>query len=133
MAWDYDKKAFLAQAKKAKTVILATDPDREGEAIAWHVAELIDGKKQFARITFHEITKSAIDDALAHPGVIDVKLVSAQQARRVLDRLVGYKLSPILCIVIESGISFDKGMFSSDHSPYKTLSFFLSYFGILEF
>ncbi|KKR79015.1 MAG: topoisomerase protein [Microgenomates group bacterium GW2011_GWB1_40_9] len=101
---------LLAIARKADTVILATDPDREGEAIAWHMATILtDGieKKKltkktekkietFKRITFHEITKSAIDDALAHPGVIDTKLVSAQQARRILDRLVGYKLSPIL-------------------------------------
>lgn len=101
---------LVAIAKKADTVILATDPDREGEAIAWHVATILtsgverkkistkDKKKveAFARITFHEITKSAIADALAHPGHIDIKLVSAQQARRVLDRLVGYKLSPIL-------------------------------------
>ncbi len=101
---------LLAIAKKADTVILATDPDREGEAIAWHVATILtDGMERkklskktkdkietFKRITFHEITKSAIADALAHPGTIDIKLVSAQQARRVLDRLVGYKLSPIL-------------------------------------
>ncbi len=101
---------LLVKAKKADTVILATDPDREGEAIAWHVASLIgdasqkskvksqklDEQNHFSRITFHEITKSAISDALAHPGTIDEKLVLAQQARRVLDRLVGYKLSPIL-------------------------------------
>ena len=82
--------------KKADKTILATDPDREGEAIAWHVATLAAGKNAFERITFHEITQSAIKDALAHPGIIDMKLVSAQQARRILDRLVGYKLSPIL-------------------------------------
>jgi len=101
---------LLAKAKKADHVILATDPDREGEAIAWHVATIVtDGieKKKlskktkekidtFERITFHEITKSAIADALDHTGTIDIKLVSAQQARRILDRLVGYKLSPIL-------------------------------------
>lgn len=82
-------------AKKAELVILATDPDREGEAIAWHIAQIID-HKQLARITFHEITESAIQDALKKPGVIDTKLVDAQQARRVLDRLVGYTLSPLL-------------------------------------
>jgi len=101
---------LVAIAKKADTIIIATDPDREGEAIAWHVATILtDGVERkkltkkskekvgsFQRITFHEITKAAIEDALAHPGVIDVKLVSAQQARRILDRLVGYKLSPIL-------------------------------------
>ncbi|HUD19879.1 MAG TPA: type I DNA topoisomerase [Patescibacteria group bacterium] len=107
-------------AKKAGRVILATDPDREGEAIAWHVAHILatSGKRQatskkknqkdsgmlpvadsvssFKRIVFHEITEEAIKEALANPREIDVKLVDAQQARRVLDRLVGYKLSPLL-------------------------------------
>lgn len=94
--------------KKADDVILATDPDREGEAIAWHVASILEdakpkkkkkkagGIQEYKRITFHEITESAITHALSHPGKIDMKLVEAQQARRVLDRLVGYKLSPIL-------------------------------------
>ncbi|MFH0749745.1 MAG: type I DNA topoisomerase [Candidatus Gottesmanbacteria bacterium] len=101
--------ALIALMKKADSVILATDPDREGEAIAWHVASILDEAKPkrknkkdtekvppYTRITFHEITESAISHALEHPGKIDMKLVSAQQARRVLDRLVGYKLSPIL-------------------------------------
>jgi len=87
-------------AAKAGAIILATDPDREGEAIAYHVQELLTLKSkkkfQFTRITFHEITETAISDALAHPGTIDLKLVDAQQARRVMDRLVGYKLSPLL-------------------------------------
>ncbi|MBI3385797.1 type I DNA topoisomerase [Candidatus Gottesmanbacteria bacterium] len=89
-------------AQKADEVILATDPDREGEAIAWHVWNLIfDAKAKkkpasVARIVFHEITESAIKEALEHPRAIDVPLVDAQQARRVLDRLVGYKLSPLL-------------------------------------
>lgn len=93
-------------AKKADRVILATDPDREGEAIAWHVATILSdrlkkskgksGPGSFARIVFHEITESAIREALEHPREVDVKLVDAQQARRVLDRLVGYKLSPLL-------------------------------------
>lgn len=82
-------------AKKADEVILATDPDREGEAIAWHVAEILN-KTHPSRIVFHEITESAIKEALTHPREIDLKLVDAQQARRVLDRLVGYKLSPLL-------------------------------------
>jgi len=92
-------------AAKADSVILATDPDREGEAIAWHVAAILSdsGKKKekkspvsFQRIAFHEITESAIKEALEHAREIDLKLVDAQQARRVLDRLVGYKLSPLL-------------------------------------
>lgn len=84
-------------AKKADRIILATDPDREGEAIAWHAASVLSGKKaNLSRIVFHEITESAIKEALAHPRLIDTKLVDAQQARRVLDRLVGYTLSPLL-------------------------------------
>lgn len=95
-------------AEKASRIILATDPDREGEAIAWHVASILSEEKKkgktkktdappsFERIVFHEITESAIKEALEHPRVIDMKLVDAQQARRVLDRLVGYKLSPLL-------------------------------------
>jgi DNA topoisomerase-1 len=88
-------------AKKADTLILATDPDREGEAIAWHVTEILRIKdsvpqEKFRRIVFHEITQHAIQEALANPHDIDGHLVDAQQARRVLDRLVGYKLSPLL-------------------------------------
>ncbi len=85
-------------AKKSENVILATDPDREGEAIAWHIVKLlkIKGKDKKLRIVFHEITEHAIKTALANPREIDLQLVDAQQARRVLDRLVGYKLSPLL-------------------------------------
>jgi len=83
------------EAKKAGVVTLATDEDREGEAIAWHLAQVLNlGNPQ--RIVFHEITKQAIEDALKNPRDIDINMVNAQQARRVLDRLVGYKLSPFL-------------------------------------
>ncbi|QQS39437.1 type I DNA topoisomerase [Candidatus Woesebacteria bacterium] len=95
---------LVKQAKKAKKVYLATDPDREGEAIALHVHEII-GKTDYARITFHEITKEAVEEAIAHPAKIDDNLVNAQIARRVLDRLVGYKLSPVIWKKIRRGLS----------------------------
>ena len=87
--------ALKKELKKADEVILATDEDREGEAIAWHLAHALDLKDP-QRIVFHEITKNAIEEALKNPRKIDMDLVHAQQARRVLDRLVGYKLSPFL-------------------------------------
>ena len=86
-----------AQAKKAETVWLASDEDREGEAISWHLYEVLGLKPEHTkRIVFHEITKSAIVEAIEHPRNIDLNLVNAQQARRVLDRIVGFKLSPVL-------------------------------------
>jgi len=96
-----------SQAKKAKKIILATDLDREGEAIAFHVAKLLKKEKGngISRIVFHEITKNAIQNALKNPRDINKKLVNAQQARRVLDRLVGYKLSPLLWKKIRTGLS----------------------------
>lgn len=95
-----------AAASKADTVYLAPDPDREGEAIAWHVAELIrDKAKDIKRIQFNEITAKAVKEALAHPRELNVHLFDAQQARRVLDRLVGYKISPLLWKSIKRGIS----------------------------
>ena len=95
-----------AAAAKADTVYLAPDPDREGEAIAWHVAELIrDKAKDIKRIQFNEITAKAVKDALEHPRDLNVNLFDAQQARRVLDRLVGYKISPLLWKTIKRGIS----------------------------
>lgn len=96
------------EAKKAEKIFLATDPDREGEAIAWHIKQILNFKFKILnlyRITFHEITKSAIEKALASPGEINLQLVDAQQARRVLDRIVGYKLSPLLWYKIRKGLS----------------------------
>jgi DNA topoisomerase-1 len=92
-------------AKKADRVILATDEDREGEAIAWHLVAALNLKKGYERIAFHEITKNAILEAMEHPRAIDINLVDAQQARRILDRLVGYGLSPFLWRKIRYGLS----------------------------
>ncbi|MGH7509427.1 MAG: type I DNA topoisomerase [Gemmatimonadales bacterium] len=92
-------------AKAASAVYLATDPDREGEAIAWHVADQLKSRAPTHRILFHEITKDAIQAALREPGQIDDRKVEAQQARRILDRLVGYKASPILWKSIKTGLS----------------------------
>ena len=99
-----------AASKKAEKVFLAPDPDREGEAIAYHIAsELADGRKgnatKLCRVSFHEITEKAVKEAMEHPGEIDAHMVDAQQARRVLDRLVGYELSPLLWRKVRKGLS----------------------------
>ena len=104
-----EKAKTLAEIKRAaktsERVLLATDPDREGEAIAWHVAGQLGNGGSVRRVLFHEITKDAVAHALAHPLDIDQRKVDAQQARRVLDRLVGYKTSPLLWKSVKTGLS----------------------------
>lgn len=93
-------------AQSAERVLLATDPDREGEAIAWHIAERVaKGKREVRRVLFHEITERAVKEAISNPQDIDIRKVYAQQARRVLDRLVGYQVSPLLWKTIKGGLS----------------------------
>ena len=99
-------KSLKEVASKADSILLATDPDREGEAISWHVANVLGLNTQDnIRIEFNEISQHAVQNAIKHPRVIDENLVNAQQARRVLDRIVGYKLSPILCRKIQPKLS----------------------------
>ena len=99
-------KSLKKEAKQAKKVYLATDPDREGEAIAWHLATILkDETDKITRVTFNEITKGAVQKAIKEPRNIDENLVDAQQARRVLDRIVGYKISPLLWKKVRRGLS----------------------------
>ena len=99
-------KTLKKEAKQAKKIYIATDPDREGEAIAWHLAYILqDEKEKITRVTFNEITKSAVQKAIKEPRDIDINLVDAQQARRVLDRIVGYKISPVLWKKVKRGLS----------------------------
>ena len=99
-------KSLKKDAKSAKKVYLATDPDREGEAIAWHLSNILDvDSDKVTRVTFNEITKTAVQKAIKEPRDIDVNLVDAQQARRVLDRIVGYKISPVLWKKVRRGLS----------------------------
>lgn len=99
-------KELKKEAKNADKIFFATDPDREGEAISWHLASIIgDDAKKAKRISFNEITKSAVKEAIKHPRSIDVNLVNSQQARRILDRIVGYQISPFLWKTIKSGLS----------------------------
>lgn len=99
-------KSLKAEAKKAKKVFLATDPDREGEAIAWHLAYILQiPEDSTCRVTFNEITKNAVQNSIKNPRKIDMNLTNAQQARRVLDRIVGYKISPVLWKKVRRGLS----------------------------
>ena len=99
-------KSLKADAKKAKKVYLATDPDREGEAIAWHLAHILEiPEDSTCRVTFNEITKETVQNSMKNPRKIDMNLTNAQQARRVLDRIVGYKMSPVLWKKVRRGLS----------------------------
>lgn len=106
--------AIIKALKKAEALYLATDPDREGEAISWHLIELLrerdalDGK-DIRRVVFHEITKHAVQEAVAHPRDLSGDLVGAQQARRALDYLVGFNLSPLLWKKVQRGLSAEIG------------------------
>ncbi|MFM2288602.1 MAG: hypothetical protein RL684_1745, partial [Pseudomonadota bacterium] len=102
--------AISRALKKCGTLLLATDPDREGEAIAWHLHEILKERgelkgKTARRVVFHEITKNAIREAVAHPRELSLELVNAQQARRALDYLVGFNLSPLLWKKVQAGLS----------------------------
>ena len=99
-------KQLKKEAKQANKIYLATDPDREGEAIAWHLATILkDEESKITRVTFNEITKGAVQKAIQEPRDIDINLVDAQQARRILDRIVGYKISPLLWKKVRRGLS----------------------------
>ena len=102
--------ALKNKAKQAQNIYLATDPDREGETISWHINNAITAKSKVAnknirRISFNEITKQAVENAISNPRDIDMNLVNSQQARRTMDRIVGYKISPILWEKIKRGLS----------------------------
>ena len=99
-------KSLKKEAKNAKQVYLATDPDREGEAIAWHLAHILEiPEDSDCRVTFNEITKETVKESIKKPRKIDMHLTDAQQARRVLDRIVGYKISPVLWKKVKTGLS----------------------------
>ena len=99
-------KSLKKDAKGAKKVYLATDPDREGEAIAWHLAHILEiPEDSVCRVTFNEITKETVQESMKRPRKIDMNLTNAQQARRVLDRIVGYKISPLLWKKVKPGLS----------------------------
>ncbi len=99
-------KALKKDAKKADKIFFATDPDREGEAISWHLATILGIKPEDAkRVTFNEVTKAAVKAGIKNPRPIDMNLVNSQQTRRILDRVVGYKLSPFLWKTVKSGLS----------------------------
>src|SRR5690625_3199044 len=98
-------KDLKKEAKKAKKIYLASDPDREGEAIAWHLSHALGDDKEYYRVVFNEITKEAVKESFKHPSEINQQLVDAQQARRILDRLVGYNISPVLWKKVKKGLS----------------------------
>ena len=99
-------KSLRQAAGDSKDIYLAPDPDREGEAIAWHTAEILKKKgRRFHRVLFHELTKNAVNEAISSPKELNLNKYEAQQARRILDRLVGYQISPILWRKVQGGLS----------------------------
>ena len=99
-------KEIKKEAKNANKIFLATDPDREGEAISWHLATILGiPVEKTMRVTFNEVTKNVVKAAIKNPRNIDMNLVDAQQARRILDRIVGYKISPLLWKIVKKGLS----------------------------
>ncbi len=99
-------KSLRIAAGDATDIYLAPDPDREGEAIAWHTAEILKKKgRRFHRVLFHELTKNAVNEAISSPKELNLNKYEAQQARRILDRLVGYQISPILWRKVQGGLS----------------------------
>ena len=106
-------KKLKKAAKECDIVYLCPDPDREGEAIAWHIKSLLPKNKKIQRVVFHSITKNAVQEAFKHPREINTALVDAQQARRLLDRIVGYKISPILRKKIKSSSGTSAGRVQS--------------------
>ena len=116
-----DHKDIVSEIKKlakgASAIYIATDEDREGEAIGYHINQIIDSKRAFPRIVFHEITKGAITNSLKNPRQINLDMVNAQQARRLLDRIVGFKLSPLLNQKIQKGLSAGRCLLYTSPSP----------------
>ena len=99
-------KKIQEMAKSSEKILIATDPDREGEAIGWHIANKLKGiNDNIYRVTFNEITKKGVNAGVKQPGNINLDLVNAQQARRIMDRLVGYKVSPFLWKILSGGLS----------------------------